>query len=470
LRPGLLAAALLLLACARSGAPRPVWFDKVRELYVRRDSPEPTPEVLGRRATVAETPDLPLAPLERRCPAEGDGSPASFGTVTDGVLCRAERVTDDGGDAPWRLLAATLQRGTTWGAPQLVRALERAARRVLASHPGLLLPVGNLARGGGGDLPWSRSHNTGRDADLFFYMTDGQGAQAFPPKVTPIDLPSLSLALDGRVYRLDLDANLDLALALVSDQAVDVQWIFVANPIRSALLTRARERRVPPALLARLSVALHQPAGALPHDDHVHVRLACSARELAAGCQDVGVTRRRDPTARAGAGSSLFQALRKRVARGPDRDDALLAMWWLDVPGAAVAAAAAWPALDEEGRVLALALARRGEVPPATRAVLRKALRRETSPRVVRHGLDLLLRRLRAWGTEAELAWWAGRAADFAVPGEPFLSFRTDCLVEREAAALHEKELLKRLAAAGLGACREPGPGASGQAGAPDGR
>jgi len=76
-----------------------------------------------------------------------------------------------------------------------------------------------------------------------------------------------------------------------------VQWLFVSNPIRERLLAHARRIRAPQDVVARVASLLHQPAGALPHDDHIHVRLFCSRDDLLEGCRNRGLERPGMPTA-----------------------------------------------------------------------------------------------------------------------------------------------------------------------------
>jgi penicillin-insensitive murein endopeptidase len=56
-----------------------------------------------------------------------------------------------------------------------------------------------------------------------------------------------------------------------------VTHLFVATPIRERLLAYAAKIGASPAVRSRVSEVLAQPHGALPHDDHFHVRIACPA-------------------------------------------------------------------------------------------------------------------------------------------------------------------------------------------------
>jgi hypothetical protein len=342
------------------------------------------------------------------------------------------------------LLPSTRQRGTTCGSTRLVVALQAAAAQVGARHPGLRLAVGNVARCGGGDLPWSVSHNTGRDADLYFYMQADDGRQHLPPKVVPIDLRELAVQDDTGRYVFVTDANLDLVLALSRSSQVDVQWIFVANPIRKALLERARERKVPARELQRLAEILHQPRGALPHDDHFHVRARCSAAERRTGCIDVP----RPADAVPGPDDEAVRALVQRVRKGPERGVALDLLRALGARGVLAGLLEAWPGLDPSGKLALLALAARDGADARAHAKLAALVDKETEPRLVRHALDLALRRLDERDGLDRVVAWARRSTPYETPGDAFYTFRPDCVVVEASATAGSLGLLHRLLAA----------------------
>lgn len=153
-----------------------------------------------------------------------------------------------------------------FGTERLVRALEAAAAKV----GGQPLGVGDLSRARGGSIaPLSRSHQSGRDADLAFYALKG-----------PLDdLEAL------RPGELDVARQWRLVAALLEDPSIDVRWMFVSEPIRAALLAEGERVKADPATLVRARRVLHQPSDAPPHDDHLHLRIACSPDEAAAGCR-----------------------------------------------------------------------------------------------------------------------------------------------------------------------------------------
>jgi penicillin-insensitive murein endopeptidase len=69
--------------------------------------------------------------------------------------------------------------------------------------------------------------------------------------------------------------NWALVSALVTDPFAHVSHIFVATPLRARLMAYAERMGVPLSVRVRASEVMAQPHGALPHDDHFHVRISC---------------------------------------------------------------------------------------------------------------------------------------------------------------------------------------------------
>src|SRR5438270_231880 len=116
------------------------------------------------------------------CVAKGfftDGTSVSMGRADRGVLRggRALALSGPGYTVP----PSWAERRTHFGTDELVLAIERAAARVESEQPGALLGVGDLSVRGGGDMPFHRSHENGRDADLLFYSVDAAGQPLAPP-------------------------------------------------------------------------------------------------------------------------------------------------------------------------------------------------------------------------------------------------------------------------------------------------
>jgi penicillin-insensitive murein endopeptidase len=165
-------------------------------------------------------------------------------------------------------------RGLSYGRPELVGLVERAAARVAGELEGALLYVADLSLRSGARTPWHRSHRDGRDADLIFYAVHENGEPVEPPEVmVPFDDQGLATLPDGRVIRFDVPRNWALVQALLEDDGARVAKIFVSAPLRRLLLVYAIGVEARPAVLARAALTLVEPTDSLPHDDHFHIRI-----------------------------------------------------------------------------------------------------------------------------------------------------------------------------------------------------
>jgi penicillin-insensitive murein endopeptidase len=185
-----------------------------------------------------------------------------------------------------RLLPRQAQRCIDWGTPRLVAAIQRAASAVAQALPAPVpLGVGDLSRARGGPIwSYSRSHQSGRDADLAFFLLDEGGRPVAADDLVPLDSSLRGVTLDGARRFFDVARNWRLVRALLVDPHIHVRWLFISNPLRSALLAEARREGAPEPLLARAAQVLHQPSDAPAHADHLHLRIACEPGETT--CRD----------------------------------------------------------------------------------------------------------------------------------------------------------------------------------------
>lgn len=169
-----------------------------------------------------------------------------------------------------------------WGLPALVKMIERSAQEVAKRFPGSVLNVGDISLKEGGEIGGHHSHESGRDADIGFYVADAKGK--------PLDMRSFvkfDSALGSKSFpsaHFDVARNWLLVQHFLTDPEARVSHIFVAEPLRQSLLSHAKARGVSPLLLNRAAQVLMQPSNSLPHDDHFHVRISCpksSGRECA---------------------------------------------------------------------------------------------------------------------------------------------------------------------------------------------
>jgi penicillin-insensitive murein endopeptidase len=210
------------------------------------------------------------------------GFRGSIGTVSRGVLTEGEMLPAEGVGYHW-----LRHDDRHYAIPRFARAIERAAAKVATERPGSTLAIGDISARHGGQLNGHMSHRAGRDVDLLLYLTTLDGA--------PIESPGfIRIGADGlgwdeahqRWVRFDVEREWLLVKALVEDEDARVQWLF-ANPILEGMLIEwARAKGEPAETIWRAENMLLRPAPpADPHDDHIHVRVACNDDDVAHGCE-----------------------------------------------------------------------------------------------------------------------------------------------------------------------------------------
>lgn len=176
-----------------------------------------------------------------------------------------------------------------WGRPRLVSALERIASEIEAELPGGVLVVGDLGARSGGQIPGHASHRSGRDVDLLFYALTPSGAAIPSPGFVRYEPDGLAvLPESGDYVRFDVAREWLLVKKLLNAPDLGVQFLFISRPLEALLMDYARARGEPLELQYRAQTVMLQPADSLPHDDHLHLRIACSPGETQAGCSGGG--------------------------------------------------------------------------------------------------------------------------------------------------------------------------------------
>ncbi len=234
-------------------------------------------------------------------PLAYDGSSASIGVTGDGTVRGPIELPVDGDGytvpARWR------PRHSNFGTDELVGVVVRAARSVGRSLPGGTAAIGDLSRRAGGASVEHKSHQSGRDVDVFFYAVDASGRPVRPGEAMMRYAASgqaarwspahgfVAPAAPVPAYRFDAARNWAFVRALLTDEDAEVQWIFIQHDLAALLLRAATEAGDDPALVARAAFILHEPTDSEPHDDHMHVRLYCDPGDRRLGCVDRGPVR-----------------------------------------------------------------------------------------------------------------------------------------------------------------------------------
>jgi penicillin-insensitive murein endopeptidase len=230
---------------------------------------------------------VPCALLVAGCWAMGPlpDRPASLGSTSAGVVWSGAELADRGEG----FLRGRPGEETRVGVPRLVHALGRAATEVRARFPGSAdLRIGDIGAPHGGHHPRHASHRAGRDVDILFYVEDAAGRPVPSAGFVAFSRFGHAFAPDGSLYFFDDARNWELVRTLLTDDTIEVQWIFVSRGLEVRLLAYALEHEHDPDVLFRAPYVLQQPENARPHDDHFHVRVFCSPDERAEGCRDLG--------------------------------------------------------------------------------------------------------------------------------------------------------------------------------------
>jgi murein endopeptidase len=244
-------------------------------------------------STNAESPPLlDLPPLPEEAPSVSASFPflpgepgdhaVSIGDTTHGLLVQGRAVRES---ESLKILPKQRARDLRYGTTELTALLEHAGRAV---HTESKTPLwlGNLGRKEGGDIEWSVSHNAGRDADVAFAYVDAiTKGPVDPPDLVPLDRDGLSV---DKKLAFDAARTWMAVRAMLSFEGASVQYLFISEPLKKKLLEHAKRRGEPAKLLEHAADVLRQPAGAAPHDDHLHVRIYCSKLDVACGCKDFG--------------------------------------------------------------------------------------------------------------------------------------------------------------------------------------
>jgi penicillin-insensitive murein DD-endopeptidase len=197
----------------------------------------------------------------------------SIGSPTEGHLVGGMHLEEA---SYVRIVPADTAGDVRWGLEPLVTMLERAARTVRRQFPEAVTSVGHLSREGGGEIEQHRSHESGRDADVGFFVRSTSGRQLLESHFVPFRSDGTASSWPGAYF--DDAKNWAFVAALLSDPQAHVTHIFVAAPLRARLLAYAEKSGQSANLRLRAAEVMQQPHGTLPHDDHFHVRIGCPSR------------------------------------------------------------------------------------------------------------------------------------------------------------------------------------------------
>ena len=246
------------------------------------------------RPTPAQALVLVATLLSSACVFDGlvtaDDSGFSHGPSRYGTLHGPSQLPVQGGG--YRIPERWSERGLNYGVEELVSMLNYVGRSLELQSQDLVLSVGDLSRPAGGSSPWHRSHQTGRDVDLLFFVRDAKGRRMVSDTMYKHDSQGHALAAgEGGAHSFDVQANWLLVAALIENPIAEVQYIFIQDDLRHLLLEHAMQIGAHRALLTRAFEVLRQARDSAPLDHHLHIRIYCPLVDLRSGSEDFGKLR-----------------------------------------------------------------------------------------------------------------------------------------------------------------------------------
>ena len=284
-----------LLACTRTEATRAQQSAQAAApgpIEARPRSPDSPPEAPDGDPVVvtsppAPSPTPPLPGPVAEVLALDEGVSTSVGSPIEGHLQGAVALPTEG---PGFRHNPHKRPEARHGTVELVQALIRASAVVDNALPGGRLTINDLSLPEGGDISGHATHRSGRDVDILFYLLDEHGKPR-PSKGIPLDpagegtdYRDLEVADDDEPVQLDVPRTWAFFAALVTDPKAHVHRIMIVEHLRTLLLDHARKISAPAQAIERFAAVTCQPN--FPHDDHAHIRVFCSAQDIAAGCED----------------------------------------------------------------------------------------------------------------------------------------------------------------------------------------
>jgi penicillin-insensitive murein endopeptidase len=205
----------------------------------------------------------------------------SSGLPWDGRLHRAVRLR---ANEFLRPLPDHASQGNFYGTAELVSLLERTAQSIATRWPGSQLSVGELSAARGGRLDGHHSHRSGRDVDVAFFMRDEHGQAAEHWRFVAFGSKGAALHSERKLY-FDDAKNWAIVSTMLRDPEARVQYMFVAQGLRTRMLMEGRRQGEHDDFLRAAAAVMVEPKVGHNHDNHFHVRIYC-ARDDRPSCQD----------------------------------------------------------------------------------------------------------------------------------------------------------------------------------------
>ena len=214
-----------------------------------------------------------------------DGTSVSYGKPSNGYLIDGARIADQGEGFTTR--EVWKRRRNRYGTDELIEMVTSVAHRMHERIKDVRMVVADLSSlNGGGAYAFHRSHQSGRDVDLLYYMRDADGKPFEADAMHQFD--RFGKARDKSGLSVDVPRTWLLVKELVTAPEATVQFVFMYEPIAQLLIDYAKSRNEPEDVILKARRALKQPGDSARHDDHMHVRVYCASDDRQFGCVDIG--------------------------------------------------------------------------------------------------------------------------------------------------------------------------------------
>lgn len=217
-----------------------------------------------------------------------DGTTIAYGRTFAGSLHNGAKLPPEGDG--YHVPRRWVRRNNQYGTDELVTMIVRVGRRMeRETHSSV--GIADLSPKTGGHSVWHRSHQSGRDVDILMFAVDAKGRPLESNAMIPFkdDGWSHSKGTHGHHWskrKFDVDRNWQLVRALLEEDTVQIQYIYVWEPLEHMLIEHAREIGEPDDVVEYASEILSQPIESSKHDDHFHIRIYCPTGDRAFGCED----------------------------------------------------------------------------------------------------------------------------------------------------------------------------------------
>lgn len=194
----------------------------------------------------------------------------SVGAPNDGRLIRGKHLSASSAIRLWKTTAGV----PAFASPNLLKALEKAANKTRAAFPGTQTVVTALSHEKGGAIQGKRSHQTGRDADVVFFLLDAKGKPATAKQLVHIGGDGRGKD-DKTAYTFDDARNWAFVEALATDGDKSVTHVFVDPKVRQRMIVHAQKANIAADKRDAVMQILFADSGDEPLDAMFHLRVVC---------------------------------------------------------------------------------------------------------------------------------------------------------------------------------------------------